>query len=447
MMETDSPWFFCDGRGGDGVPTVRPTRRALLGGTLAAALTAWAGRSALAQVSVDRKADAGGDVLITLFLRGGADCLSLIVPHGDDDYYRARPTLALARPRDRKNGAAAATIDLDGFFALHPALAPLHPLYADGTMAVVHAVGSQDQTRSHFEAMMTMERGLPDDRASAASGWIARYLAATPSDIPSPLRAIAWGTVLPDVLRGATDVSVLASLNDFRLKTPPRSGDAAKRLPAALAALYKHGDDSVARAGRETLAVLEALRRVDPAHYQPENGAAYPQSDLGSGLRQVACLLKADVGLEVACLDRGGWDSHVGQGGATGWLALQAKDVADSLTAFTRDLGSAHLGRVTIAVFTEFGRRVAENGGLGTDHGRGGAMLLLGGSVNGGKVYGKWPGLAPDQLEAPGDLRVTTDYRAVFAEIAHRRLRPGVAATTLFPGLPSDAPTLGIVRS
>ena len=437
-------WQTCDGAGNSSPRPTAPTRRAVLGGLSAAALAAWAGRSALAQVSVSPHGDTDRDILVNLFLRGGADGLNIIVPHGDSDYYRARPTIAVAAPPRAKGSANTGAVDLDGFFGLAPALAPLHPLYADGLMAVVHAVGSQDQTRSHFEAMAAMERGLPDDTATGASGWLARLLSATPATVASPLRAVAWGSLLPDALRGATDVSVLSSLADFRLDLP----DAKRQtLEARLAHLYRVGNDAVTQAGRETLAVLEVLRRIDPAHYRPENGATYPKSDLGDGLRQTACLIKARAGLEVAFLDRGGWDTHVGQGGATGWLALQLADVADSLAAFMKDLGNMHQSRVTVLVQTEFGRRVAENSGLGTDHGRASMMLVLGGGVHGGRVYGKWPGLSPAHLEGPGDLPVTTDYRTILAEIAVSRLRlPASALPALFPGWAGDTAPLGLAR-
>jgi uncharacterized protein (DUF1501 family) len=441
-MADSFDWWSCDGTGGDGGASaaLRPTRRQALRGAVAAALAAWLGRSALHDVAFAADTAAQErDVLVTIFLRGGADGLSLVVPHGEDAYYRSRPTLALAKPGDRRTGGAGRAIDLDGFFGLHPALGALHSLYAEGTMACLHAVGSFDTTRSHFEAMATMERGLPDDRATASSGWLARHLAAAPVVNPSPLRAVAFGSILPDSLRGATDVSTLQSLDDFRLNVPAGSG-----IAATLSSLYRTGDDPVTHAGRETLAVLDTLRRVNPSDYKPSNGAAYPKSDLGNGLRQVACLIRARLGLEVAFLDRGGWDTHVGQGGATGWLATQLQDVGDSLAAFARDLGASGLRRVTVVVLTEFGRRVQENSGLGTDHGRASAMFVLGGGIYGGKVYARWPGLAVPQLEDGIDLKVTTDYRDVLAEIVAKRRGGAATLGAVFPG---DTPQfLGIAR-
>jgi uncharacterized protein (DUF1501 family) len=444
MPTTTHDWFSCDGAGGSGP---RPSRRAVLktGAGLAAALAAWAsGRSALGQVALHPQGqDAVRDVLVVLFLRGAADGLSVVVPYGDDDYYRARPTLALAAPAkggtgDGKDGK---TVRLDDFFALHPALAPLHPLYDDGLLAALHAVGSQDQTRSHFEAMAAMERGLANDAGRESSGWLARHLlSSAPTGAGSPLRAVSFEDVLPDSLRGSTDVSLVRSLADFKLDLPR------PELSSALASLYAAGgaDDAAAVAGRETLAVLDTLRRIDPAHYKPENGAKYPDSDLGRGLMQTACLVKAKVGLEVACLSRGGWDTHVAQGGATGFLALQLADVAQSVAAFAADLGKVGLARVTLVIQTEFGRRVRENSGLGTDHGRASAMLLLGGGVNGRRVYADWPGLADARLEPPGDLRVTTDYRAVLAEVVAKRLGNGAHLDRIFPG--ASVRPVGVVR-
>jgi uncharacterized protein (DUF1501 family) len=430
-------WWSCDGsghvqNGALPLPKIpKLTRRQAVRGAVAATLSAWLGRSALSDAAFGAPGDDGRDILVTVFLRGGADGLSLVVPHGDDDYFRLRPTIGIGKT-SLKN--------LDGFFGLHPSFEPIHPFFTEGSMAVVHAVGSGDATRSHFEAMATMERGMPDDKATGASGWLARYLSATPPKAPSPLRAVSWGPILQDILRGATDVSTLSSLEEFRLDMPHDSP-----VAATLASLYQKDNDEVSIAGRETLAVLDTLRRVDPKSYKPQNGAVYPTSGLGDGLRQVALLLRANVGMEVACLDRGGWDTHITQGGVVGYLSLQIKDVADSLSAFVRDLGPTEMRRVTILVMTEFGRRVPENSGLGTDHGRASAMLLIGGNVNGGKVYAKWPGLKSDQLEPPGDLRVTTDYRDVLAEVVANRLNGASVLPSVFPNFtPSRFP--GIVR-
>lgn len=415
--------------------TVVPSRRQFLfSGALAALAWATDTPTALANFAVhpDRE-DTDRDVLVVLFLRGGADGLNIVVPYAEDVYHRHRPTLRLAAPNDRNAGKPDRALDLDGFFGLHPALAPLLPLFQGGRMAFVHACGSGDQTRSHFEAMAAMERGLPNEQTGTASGWLARHLMATQGANASPLRAVAFSNVMPDSLRGATDATALESLADFRLTLPGADRGITEEVwRSALADLYRDGKDAVAHAGRETLAVLETLNRIDPANYRPANRALYPDSALGNALKQVACLIRARVGLEVACLDRGGWDTHVAQGSAGGWLATELEDVGRSLAAFATDLG-AEMNGVTVVVMTEFGRRLQENSGLGTDHGRGSVVMLLGGGVIGGKVFADWPGLEKQQLEPPGDLRVTTDYRDVLAEVVTRRLRNERIAE-VFPG-------------
>lgn len=389
------------------------------------------GLSALGAISVRRAGD--GNVLVSVFLRGGADGLSLVAPHGEDDYYRARPTLALS---------GKAVLDLDGFFGLHPALAPLLPLYRAGQMAVVHACGSGDQTRSHFEAMATVERGA-EGETGPASGWLARHLESAPGDNASPLRAIAIGAMVPDALRGAGNVTALHDVSDVKLRVP--FPDRAPAVTRTLAALYgsEKTDGLLRDAGSEALAVLRTLNALAPARYRPASGAAYPADELGEGLRQVALLVKSGVGLEIACLDQGGYDTHVAQGTLGGALAGRLRSLAAALAAFATDLGPARWARTTVVVLSEFGRRLEENSGAGTDHGRGGVLFVLGGKgIAGGRVHGVWPGLGADQLEGPGDLRVTTDYRRVLAEVVARRLgNPNVAA--VFPGLPRLAP-LGV---
>jgi uncharacterized protein (DUF1501 family) len=414
-------------------------RQILTGATLAGAAGMGHGFSALASVTVGTHAQrTGGDALVVLFLRGGADGLNIVAPHGDDHYHQLRPSLALARPNDRTATRGARALDLNGFFGLHPALAPLLPLYQAGHMAVVHAIGSGDQTRSHFEAMATMERGLAAD-SGTSSGWLARHLNATAAEGDSPLRAVAVTDTMPESLRGATAATALTDLADYRLGSapapPPTGADnrihhahAASRTDAiaeTLRGLYGSADagpEALRAAGRETLAALEAVKRLDPTHYRPASGATYPNTPLGNGFRQAACMIKGHVGLEVACLDAGGWDTHVAQGRDAGWQPLRLAELGQALGAFATDLGG-EMQHVTTVVMTEFGRRAYENTGLGTDHGRAGCWLLLGGGVQGGKVYADWPGLAEGQLDGPGDLRVTTDYRDILAEIVARRLR------------------------
>ncbi len=396
--------YSCDSyrsaQSGSRVEAVRPTRRGFLLG-LGLGSLAWAmPQSALSQLSVNPGHEGG--VVVSIFLRGGMDGLNVVVPFGEDAYHRSRPAIGL-----KKEGV----IDLDGFFALNRQLAALEPFYRSGEIAIIQAVGSFDQTRSHFEAMNTMERGLAGGVAGASSGWIARYLAETEPKKPSPLRGVAFGGTMPDSLRGSNAIT-LNDLREFRIDTAESASFA-----SSLRELYGSGKDAMAQAGIETLGVLDTMNRLDPATYKPMNGVSYPTSDLGRALQQVALLIRAQVGLEVAVLDKGGWDTHVAQGGL---LPMLLEDLSASLTAFARDLGH-EMRRVTVVVQTEFGRRVAENSGAGTDHGRASCMFVLGGNVRGGKVYGDWPGLEPVQLEGPGDLRVTTDYRSVLSQVLASR--------------------------
>jgi uncharacterized protein (DUF1501 family) len=314
-------------------------------------------------------------------------------------------------------GGQDACIDLDGFFGLNPALSAVLPLYRAGSLGFVHAAGSGDQTRSHFEAMNAMERGVDGVSVGPSSGWLARHLLNTPRERNTPLRAVAFARTMPDSLRGATSALAMESLDTFALDSG--SAPEAETLDA-LKSLYGGRGDPMTEAGRETLDVLQSLRRLDPKSYRPEVGAAYPKSDLADALKQVAFLIKADVGLEVACLDKGGWDTHFGQNVNNQMGSLLA-DLGKSLFAFATDLGP-RLSRVTIVAQTEFGRRLHENQSLGTDHGRASVMTILGGGVVGGKVHCEWPGLEDRQLDPVGDMRVTTDYRTVLADILANRM-------------------------
>jgi uncharacterized protein (DUF1501 family) len=423
-MAIRKDWISCDGRGSvastngsgwakldEGRPSLRPTRRGFLVG-LGISSLAWAMPvTALSQIAVDPKsAKTGRNIVVSIFLRGGADGLNIVVPYAEDAYNRMRPTLRLLAP----NAAGAKSdrvLNLDGFFGFNPALASLLPIYQSGQLAIVHAAGSGDQTRSHFEAMNTMERGLAAGSTGSASGWLARHLSTSEPATNSPLRAVAFGGTTPDSLRGATDAITVNGLEDFRLVS-----ENGEQMRGALNDLYLGGKDAMSEAGNETLQVLETLNRLDPKNYKPSNGSSYPKSDLGKALEQVALLIRADVGLEVAVLDKGGWDTHVAQGVATGLLSGNLLDLGDSLAAFAQDLGG-EMNRVTVVVQTEFGRRLQENSGLGTDHGRASVMFVMGGGVKGGKVYANWPGLEDRQLEPPGDLRVTTDYRRVLSDV------------------------------
>jgi uncharacterized protein (DUF1501 family) len=408
----------------DAPQSILATRRSVLI-TAAMGLAAWAGvRSALANVTLGAGQE-DGNVLVFLFLRGGADGLNMVVPYRESEYYKARPNLSIAAPNDRRYPERARAVDLDGFFGLHPSLTPLSPIFSSGELSIVHACGSNDQTRSHFEAMSTVERGAAQGHSGPGDGWLARHLM-TKAGSDSPLRAVAFSETMPDSLRGATKAIAIPNLDAYSL----RGGE---EFESQLEEVYG-GKDQVRHSGRQTIAALRSLRSLDPKGYRAENGAVYPKSDLGEALRQVACLIRGNLGLEIACLDRGGWDTHVTQGADVGWQAIQLSDVAAGIAAFHRDMGR-EMKRVTLVMMSEFGRRVAENAGLGTDHGRGGPMFLIGGGLRAAKVYGAWPGLAPSQLDEVGDLRVTTDYRTVLAEVLQKRMsNPNLA--DLFPGLP-----------
>ncbi|MBI5366781.1 MAG: DUF1501 domain-containing protein [Planctomycetes bacterium] len=364
------------------------------------------------------------DVLVTVFLRGGADGLNLVVPHADDTYYRERPSIAVPRP-DAAGPAAGRAIDLDGRFGLHPRLAPLTEAWQAGELAVVHAVGSDDATRSHFEAQDLMERGAAAANG-VSGGWIARHLRTRRGTPAGALAAVAIGPSVPEALRGAPSATAVESLADLKLAG---EGAAAR----ALTALYATGDDPLTVAGRETLEVMQAVQQLVNEPFAPGHAREFPYGHFEHCLMQVARLITADVGLEAACVDLGGWDTHFIQGAAAGGMADRIGELAQGLAAFRTRLGE-RFGRVCVVVMTEFGRRIYENASLGTDHGRGGVMFLLGGGIVGGKVYADWPGLEAADRDGPGDLRVTTDYRAVLAEVLERRLGNDRGAA-VFPGV------------
>lgn len=382
----------------------------------AATLSSWLGPSGITNLA----ATPSDNRLVIIFLRGAMDGASLVVPYGDDDYHNHRRTIGLGTP---KSGL----IDLDGFYGFHPEAALLKPWYADGKLAAIHAIGSMDQSRSHFEAMATMERGAKGEAQELSSGWLARALQETHQPQASPLRSIAFGSLLPDTLRGAPSPSVIRTVNDVKL-------GGSKVLRELLRQQYASGNTAAHASGLAALKVLDAMDAVNPDAYKPANGADYPKSPTGESLRQAALLFKADVGTSSVFLDSTGWDSHVTQGTATGYLAGLFKDLAQAVNAFARDLGPL-LDKTTVVVMTEFGRRIPENSALGTDHGRAGAWLVLGNGVSGGKVHATWPGLKQDQLEGPGDLRVTMDYRNVLLELSQHVFGQGISGNVLFPGL------------
>lgn len=393
---------------------------------------AWMPRLAFAPNNIGPR----GDTLVVVFLRGAADVLNMLVPHGEPSYYALRPSLGIARPDERRAKESLRAVDLDGFFGFHPALRPLLDPWRSGQLAIVPACGAPDESRSHFKAMELMERGVASERGPA-SGWIGRHLASLDTGNRSPLRAIGVGQLPQRSLSGTVPISALRSIADFHLNGDRRG---LAQMRAALDTLYS-GTDSFAALGQDTLAIMDTLASLDPLAYRPAHAAAYPDSDFGMALKQTAMLVKAEVGLEVAAIDVGGWDTHFAQGAGEGQMAKLMQDLAEGIAAFHADL-SEYMDRLTLVTMSEFGRRAAENGSLGTDHGHGSMMMALGGHVLGGRIHGAWPGLAPEQLIGPGDLAVTTDYRDVLAEICLKRLN-NPAVDEIFPGYQASLP--GIV--
>jgi uncharacterized protein (DUF1501 family) len=373
--------------------------------------------------------NARGKVLICLFQRGAADALNMIVPHGDPAYYALRPAIAIPRP---VTGSAQAAVDLDGFFGLHPSLLPIKELWDRGMVAPIHAVGSPSSTRSHFDAQDYMESGTPDNKGTR-DGWLNRYLATEgtcESCKPSPFRAVAMTQQTPRILDGHAPTVAMNNLDQFVVRT---SGTQAERLEA----LYRTGSaDVVHAAGGEMFEAVKALKAANPQQYIPRNDARYPNSPFGQHLRQIAQLIKADVGMEIAFADVGGWDTHVNQGGATGQLAQRFDDFAKSIHALVTDLGD-RMADVTIMTMSEFGRTARQNGNGGTDHGHASALFVIGGAVQGRKVHGRWPGLAPELLYEGRDLALTTDFRSVFSEVAAKHLG-AKKLDVMFPGFNAD---------
>jgi uncharacterized protein (DUF1501 family) len=409
------------------------TRRALLRSGACALAAMAAPPPFLARAAA--AAETRGKVVVAIFQRGAVDGLSMVVPHGDPAYYAARSSIALAPPQ-RGDGAGA--LDLDGFFALHPALQPLGALWNTRALAIVHACGSPETTRSHFDAQDYMESGTPGVK-STADGWLGRAAGALPRERATPFRAVSLGAQLPRILRGEAGALALTSLDRFDVRTGEPA--AARR---GFQSLYGEGvRDLLHGTGRETFEAVRMLKSAGAGGLTPANGADYPRGRFGESLRQIAQLIRGDVGLRIAFTDVGGWDTHVGQGAEDGQLANRLRDFGAGLAAFARDLGD-RMHDVVVLTMSEFGRTVAENGNRGTDHGRATAMFVLGGGVRGGRVYGRWPGLAPEQRFEGRDVAVTTDFRALFHEVTTRHL--GLpAATGLFPGWTPRGSPLGVL--
>ncbi len=362
--------------------------------------------------------------LIAIFQRGAVDGLSVVVPYGESDYYRARPSIAIARPNTADNAA----LDLDGFFGFNPNLRPLKRFWDSRDLAIVHACGSPDSTRSHFDAQDYMETATPGVKSTQA-GWLNRYLDAKRAEASTPFRAVSLTSQLPRTLQGTAPALAIAQLGQFGI----RAGQASELVGASFEAQYAAAADRVLNGtGREAFGAMKLLKTADPSKHQPANGAEYPNSPFGQALKQIAQLTKADVGLEVAFADIGGWDTHVNQGAAQGQLANRLGDFARSIAALVTDLGD-RMADVVVLTMSEFGRAVNENGNRGTDHGHGNAMMVVGGGVHGGRIYGRWPGLSTEHRYEARDLAVTTDFRDVFGEVVTRHL--GVLdARPIFPG-------------
>lgn len=391
---------------------------------------------AIASTPAERKKQ-----LVVLFQRGAADGLNIVVPFGEPNYYRMRPTIAIPQP---KRGGTDAALDLDGFFGLHPSLAPLVPMFQKRQLAIVHAAGSPDPTRSHFDAQDYMESGTPGVKATE-DGWLDRAIGTIPEENASPFRAVAMGPNLPRMLRGSTGAIALPDLRQFKVQ--PQSAAMANVVEGGFEAMYAQSvDHALHGTGAETFEAIDLLKKIDVSKYPPENGADYPKSPLGQRLQQVAVMLKAKIGTEVVFVDCGGWDNHVNEGGVQGQLSNLLKDLGQTLAAFHQDMGD-RMGEVVVVTMSEFGRTAKENGNRGTDHGHANCMFVMGGDVKGGQVYGRWPGLENHQLNEGRDLMLTTDFRTVVGEILAKH--NGVKQlSAVFPGFDNNlAKYLNLMRS
>jgi len=384
-------------------------------------------------VASPARADDERELLVCVFLRGGADGLNIVVPFADPGYYQLRPTIGVATP-----GEPEGVVDLDGFFGLHPCLAPLNRHYVDGSLALVHATGLRGGSHSHFEAQDFMERGITESTGDA-DGWVNRFLAAaspTAGD-PDQIRGVSFGTALPLSMRGGVELLALRSLDDVGLSP---GGPRGQLLAQALEAVYA-ATTPLDAAAQQALASIETIGAIGETPRTPANGASYPNSTFGTRFSDLAALIDADVDLEAAWIDMHGWDDHAAENAS---LPARLDDLARTLDAFATDM-DGRMSRITIAVLSEFGRRAYENASGGTDHGFGNAMMFLGGGVEGGRVYGNWPGLGGGELAFHGDLPVTTDCRTVLSE--YMRKRRGLAdIAAVFPDFVED-PELGLFKN
>jgi len=355
-------------------------------------------------------------VLVTIFQRGAVDGLNMVVPHGESEYYNVRRSIAIPKP-----GKTGGAIDLDGFFGLHPSMKPLEAFWKDKKLAIIDSAGSPDNTRSHFDAQDYMESGTPGYKGTK-DGWLNRVLQATAGKDDSPFRSVSMTQQLPRSLYGRAPSVAMTNLADFSIK----AGIYSSNMKGGFEGLYEQNiKDTLNETGKETFEAVNYLKQANPSQYKPENGAVYPNTALGRSLAQIAQLIKAGVGLEVAFAEMGGWDTHTNQGlgnnPSAGQLANLLRDFAGAIAAFGTDLGK-RMDDVVVITMSEFGRTVRENGSRGTDHGHANSMLILGNAVKGGKVYGDWKGLKTSELYEGRDLAVTTDFRDVFAETASKHM-------------------------
>jgi uncharacterized protein (DUF1501 family) len=408
------------------------SRRVFIKSGAAAMVTVGFAPSFLARAAA--AAGARKKLLIAIFQRGAVDGLNMVVPHREPEYYRARPTIAIARP-----GSADGAIDLDGFFGLHPRMSSFKPIWDRGDLAIVHATGSHDTTRSHFDAQDYMESGTPGLK-STRDGWLNRYLAASGLMDRNPLRGVALTSQMPRSLQGAAPALAMGNTSDFTV------ADMSART--SFEELYQAANDRTLNGtAGEAFDAMKMLSKKTASPYSPANGAAYPRTPFGQALQEIARLAKSDVGLEVAFAESTQWDHHVNEGSSQGQIANRLDDFSRGIAALAQDLGE-RMADTVILTMSEFGRAVAENGSRGTDHGHGNAMFVIGGGVKGRHVYGKWPGLRVDERFEGRDLAVTTDFRDVFGEIVTTHLGASASMTgKVFPGYSIDPKNFrGVLR-
>jgi uncharacterized protein (DUF1501 family) len=357
-------------------------------------------------------------ILVCIFQRGAMDGLMAVTPFTDTYLKAARPTLFMSAAKESSSNPL---IDLDGRFGLHPGMKSFEPLFREKRLAIVHAVGSPNNTRSHFDAQDYMEAGTPFNKGTA-SGWLNRAVGLLGHEAVTPFQAVSITSSLPRSLYGDNPALAISNLQDFAIQmrgNPMATNFAAKSFED----LYDQTSSSLLnKTGKESFDAVKMLQKADTKNYKPANGVVYPLSSLGNSLKQMAQLIKMDVGLEVAFTECGGWDTHYNQGVDTGVFARNVNDLSDCITAFWKDI-EAYQDDVDVMTMTEFGRTVKQNGTGGTDHGRGSCMFILGNDVKGGKVHGNMPILSQENLEDGRDVPVTTDFRSVFSEVADKHLK------------------------